>query len=322
MLGNVLAILAIVIAFLELTPLELPQLGPILLAVALALAAMFLRARLSLVYLAMGAAFIAFFVSPGGFLGVMEIIGGEDFNARRFMRSWSTVVTLSVAIALTCFIFAAAWRQPRGPYRSMLQASDDFDQGLSLVGHVAAYLFIPLMLIIAYDITQRKLLDFDSAFLDSPFAFSSTKLQELEWHIHAVLFTLALAFCYLRDQHVRIELVRDRLKPRTRAWIELIGCALALMPYCWLVVRFGWDFAAASYRINEVSSAQTGLSHRWIIKGVLPIGFAMLGFAGLTVALRCVVFLFGPRDLKDRAGTHVGAHHDGPEQAIAGVPGG
>lgn len=322
MLANALAILAIVISFLELTPLELPQLGPILIAVALALAAMILKARLSLVYLAIGAAFIAFFVAPGGFLGVMEMIVGEEFNARRFMRSWSTAVTMSVAFTLIALVFAAAWRQPRGPYRSMIRAARDFDEGLSLIGHVAAYLFIPLMLIIAYDITQRKILDFDTGFLDSPFAFSSTKLQELEWHIHAVLFTLALAFCYLRDQHVRIELVRDRMRPRTRAWIELLGCALALMPYCWLVVRFGWDFAAASYRIGEVSSAQTGLSHRWIIKAVLPIGFAMLGLAGLVVALRSFVFLFGPKDLRAQAASHVGVHHEGPAQEAAGAPGG
>ena len=322
MLGNIAAVLAIVISFLELTPLALPELGPILLAVVLALAAMFLKGRLSLVYLAMGSAFIAFFVAPGGFLGTMEWLIGEEFNARRFMRSWGTVVTLSVAVALACFVFAAAWRQPRGPYRSMLQASRDFDEGLSLIGHVAAYLFIPLMLIIAYDITQRKMLDFDSGFMDSAFAFSSTKLQELEWHIHAVLFTLCLAFCYLRDQHVRIELVRDKLQPRTRAWIELIGCAIALMPYCWLIVRFGWDAAASSFKIGEVSSAQTGLSHRWIIKAVLPVGFAMLGLAGLAVALRCVVFLFGPRELRGEASSHVGLHDDGAPQRAAGVPGG
>ncbi len=322
MLGNVLAILAIVISFLELTPLELPELGPILVAVVLAVAAMFLQARLSLVYLAIGAAFIAFFVAPGGFLGVMELVAGEEFNARRFMRDWGTTVTLSVALTLACLIFAAAWRQPRGPYRSMMQASKDFDQGLSLVGHVAAYLFIPLMLVIAYDITQRKMLDFDTSFMDSPLAFSSTKLQELEWHIHAVLFTLSLAFCYLRDQHVRIELIRDKLQPRTRAWIELLGCAIALMPYCWLVVRFGWDAAASSFKLGEVSSAQTGLSHRWIIKSVLPVGFAMLGLAGLAIALRSVVFLFGPKDLRVEASSHVGEHHESPAQAAAGVPGG
>ena len=248
--------------------------------------------------------------------------GGSEFNARRFSRDWSTVVTLGVAFGLACLILAAAWRQPRGPYRSMVRAAKDYDEALSLIGHVAAYLFIPLMLVIAYDITQRKLIGYDADFLDSSFSFSSTKLQELQWHIHAVLFMLAIAFCYLRDQHVRIELVRDRLHPRTRAWIELLGCALALIPYCWLVVRFGWDFSASSYQIGEVSAAQTGLSHRWVIKAVLPIGFAMLGFAGLTVALRSFVFLFGPQDLRAEAASHVGAHHEGPEQAIAGVPGG
>ncbi len=169
-----------------------------------------------------------------------------------------------------------------------------------LVGRLASWLFLPLMVVITYDITQRKVLtwypDFQSSGLYD--FLPSTKLQEAEWHIHAVLFLLCLGFTYVRNGHVRVELVRERLTPRTRAWIEVLGCLLFLLPYCVMVVYFGYKQFLFSYSMNEASSATTGLPWRWIIKGCLVTGFAILAVAGISVLLKHIVYLFGPPELR------------------------
>jgi TRAP-type mannitol/chloroaromatic compound transport system permease small subunit len=67
-----------------------------------------------------------------------------------------------------------------------------------------------------------------------------------------------------------------------------------------LVVYFSYDFTLRSFLNQEISASATGLTHRWIIKSFLPVGFTLLGLAGVAVLLRKVVELFGPPDLREK----------------------
>ena len=183
----------------------------------------------------------------------------------------------------------------------LLSLSDGITRLIEWIGRMAALLALPLMLVIVYDIISRKLLGIYPALSGSIWHISSTKLQEMEWHLHAVLFLLCLGYAYLRDRHVRIELVRERFSPDLRAAIELLGCLLFLLPYCYLVISFGIDFAARAYHSGEVSAALTGLPHRWLIKAMLPLGFSILALAAMATVLRNIVLLFGQADLRDQA---------------------
>ena len=160
------------------------------------------------------------------------------------------------------------------------------DRIVTGAGRIGAWMTIPLMGIIVLDVITRRFL-----------VLGSTKLQEGEWHLHAVLFLLCIGFAYLKDAHVRIDLVRESLKPRTRQWIEFIGCLLFVIPYCLVVVYFAVDFVERSWHLNEASDSATGLPYRWAIKAFLPVGLFLLLLSGITVLLRKVIQLFGPPDL-------------------------
>ena len=75
--------------------------------------------------------------------------------------------------------------------------------------------------------------------------------------------------------------------------MEIIGILFFILPYTALIVWFGIDFASRSYELNEVSSALTGLSHRWIIKSFVPMGMAFLWLAGISVLFRNIAYLIG-----------------------------
>ena len=197
--------------------------------------------------------------------------------------------------------------------RQLLAVSETLDRIIAGIGKLAAWLLMPLVAVIVLDVVTRKfqLLTMLRESLERSGAIeaahlvqvylTSTKFQELEWHLHAALFLLCLGFGYVRNSHVRIELVRERFSLRTRAWLELTGCIIFLLPYAGLVLWFGIDFAERSFQMNEVSSALTGLSHRWIIKSFVPIGMVLLLGALIAVVLRNIVYLFGPVELQDRA---------------------
>ena len=155
------------------------------------------------------------------------------------------------------------------------------------IGRVGAWIAIPLMVIILFDVITRRFL-----------VLGSTKLQEGEWHLHAMLFLLCMGFVYLKDGHVRIDLMRERMSSRTRSWVEFLGCLLFAIPYCLIVAWFSIDFVERSWNLNEASDSATGLPYRWAIKAFMPIGMFTLLLAGFVVLLRRFIDLFGPPDIR------------------------
>ena len=170
--------------------------------------------------------------------------------------------------------------------RRVLLLDEFFENMIVLIGRIAAWVAIALIAVIIFDVITRRFL-----------VLGSTKLQEFEWHIHAVLFLLCLGYGYIKDSHVRIDLVRERLASRTKIWIELIGCLLFLIPYAFLVVYYGVDWWHRSFGVNEMSGSATGLPYRWMIKAFLPIGFLLLLASGISTAFRKIIQLFGPPEL-------------------------
>jgi len=171
----------------------------------------------------------------------------------------------------------------------LTKISDGIDWLLARIGKIAAWAGVVLIGATIFDVVTRRFL-----------VLGSTKIQEFEWHMHVVLFALLIGYAYLKDTHVRIDLVRERLRERTQWWIELAGCLLFLLPYCALIIYFSYDFAVRAFTSDEISASATGLTHRWIIKSVIPIGFGLLALAGIAVVFRKIVELFGPPELQTK----------------------
>lgn len=193
---------------------------------------------------------------------------------------------------------------------TLVRFSDRLNQLIIFIGSKAAWLIIPLVGITIWDVITRKFIPFQ-LFITSIFgdALNSTKLQEMEWHLHTALFALCIGFGYIRNSHVRVDLIRERQKPKVQGWIEFLGCTIFLIPYFCVVIYFAYDFTIHAYAQNEISASLVGLSHRWIIKSFLLAGLVLALFAGISIWIRQFVYLFGPPHLdfdlltQDRTGT-------------------
>ena len=163
----------------------------------------------------------------------------------------------------------------------LLKISEFLEKIVTSFGKFGSWLAIPLISIIIFDIITRRF-----------FVLGSTKLQEMEWHLHTSLFLLVLGYAYLKDSHVRIEIVREKYSVKVKAVLETLGIMIFLIPYTLLVIYFGIDFVQRSFSMNEVSSALTGLSHRWIIKSFIPIGMFLLFLAGVSLLLKNLIYIF------------------------------
>ena len=197
---------------------------------------------------------------------------------------------------------------------AMLRLSEFLRRFVDRVGRFGSWFALPMILITALDLTIRK-----TKFIKiqgdpwqiwlrenvSP-VFDSTLLQELEWHSHTALFALVLGFGYVWNTHVRVDLVRENLAFRKKAWLEFIGISVFLIPFTCVIIYFAfmytydsWTFnrdpSCAWWQCGEISASLVGLSHRWMIKSVLVIGLIVALLAGIAVWLQVAIALFGPK---------------------------
>ncbi len=183
-----------------------------------------------------------------------------------------------------------------------LRLSDRLRRFVDFVGRWGSWLVLPMVLFTIIDVVSRKIswLDDDGrlhglqVFLTSVFGrmFESTMLQELEWHFHAALFALVLGYGYIHNAHVRVDLIRENLAFRKKAWVELLGISFFLIPYCLTIIWFAYGYAQTSYEMNEISASTVGLTHRWIIKSVVLFGLIVALMAGIAVWLQVAVIIW------------------------------
>ena len=175
-------------------------------------------------------------------------------------------------------------------HRRLTAISDTLENISLWIGSRAAWASVFMMVVIMSDVILRRY-----------FVIGSTRLQEMEWHIHGFLFLMTLGYGYAHGAHVRIELFREKWSERRKAWVELLGGVFFLIPYCLAVIWFGWDYTAMSFANNESSATATGLPYRWIIKGVLVFGFILLLMNALSVVVRSALWLIaGDEDAHDK----------------------
>ena len=87
----------------------------------------------------------------------------------------------------------------------LLAISNYIDRLLTVVGRLAAWAGVVLVTVTVFDVITRRF-----------FVLGSTKLQEFEWHAHTILFMFLLGYAYIKDTHVRIDLIRERLGERAQ----------------------------------------------------------------------------------------------------------
>ena len=180
----------------------------------------------------------------------------------------------------------------------LFRLASKIENAVVRIGRIAAWAGLFLVLVTVFDVVTRNFSQSSWDILRNLSAaqqnwFGSTLLQELEWHLHTILFLFCLGYAYIKGAHIRIDVFREKLSDSTKAWIEIAGLVLFLLPFCILVITYGIDFATSSYLQHEGSASGGGLSHRWIIKATLPAGLILLALSGIAILLKQIAVLTG-----------------------------
>lgn len=176
------------------------------------------------------------------------------------------------------------------PMRALLAFSRLIDRLLALLAAVGGWAIVALIAVVCYGVVTRYFS------LPKPAGLNSTMIQESQYWLHSYAIVLVIGFAYLRDAHVRIDLLRDRLGARGKLRVEVLGLLVFLLPYAALGVWLCLPYARQSFRTGEISPSLTGLTHLWILKSGLVVLFALLFLAALSSLIRAVAGLSGHLD--------------------------
>lgn len=117
-------------------------------------------------------------------------------------------------------------------------------------------------------------------------------LQESVTYLHATVFMLAAAWTWQDDGHVRVDIFyRDR-SPRHKAWVNLLGTALFVVPVSVYLLVVGWDYVAASWSLRESSRQAGGLPLVYLLKSLLvalPVLLLLQAACGARANLRSIL---------------------------------
>jgi len=157
------------------------------------------------------------------------------------------------------------------------------------IGRLTRWLIIVMVAIGAYNAVARY------ATREVGIGLSSNALNEMQWYLFSVVFLLGAAYCLREDVHVRVDVLYERLSPKGRGWIDLLGSLLFLLPFSVLMIQVSIPAVRNSWRIFETSPDPGGLP-RYPLKTLLIVAFVLLFLQGLAQIVRAIERIRGGGD--------------------------
>ncbi len=152
-------------------------------------------------------------------------------------------------------------------------------------GRISAWLALLLVLV-----------TFTVVVLRYAFDIGSIALQESILYLHATLFLLGAAYTLKHDAHVRVDIFYRNMSPQGKAWVDLGGTLLLLLPVCLFLLWVSWDYVASAWSLHEGSREAGGLPYVYVLKSLIPVAAALLMLQGVSQVLASLAVLLEPED--------------------------
>jgi TRAP-type mannitol/chloroaromatic compound transport system permease small subunit len=148
------------------------------------------------------------------------------------------------------------------------------DTFIDVVGRITAWSSFILAVVMGSNVLLRY-----------GFSYGSVWAQELEWHLMSPICLFGMSYALRHGEHVRVDVLYDSFSPRTKALINLIAAILAMI-LSLLVIYLSWSYVAQSWGMREDSANPGGIPARYLLKALIPIGFALFLVQSLAETIR------------------------------------
>ena len=150
------------------------------------------------------------------------------------------------------------------------------------VGHLTGWLTLFMVVITFIVVVMRYVFDAGAVWLQ----------ESIIW-MHAVVFMVGAAFTLQQEEHVRVDIFYRDMGARRRAWVDLFGVLLFLLPVTLFLAWKSWDFVAISWQLREASREPGGMPYPFVplLKSVLLLAPLLLALQGVSMLLKSLAVL-------------------------------
>ena len=148
------------------------------------------------------------------------------------------------------------------------------DRFVDAVGRVTAWSSFALALVMGGNVLLRY-----------GFNTGSVWSQELEWHLMSPICLFGMSYALRHGEHVRVDVLFSSFSQRNKYLVEIISAVLA-MAISLIIIKLSWAYVMQSWSIGEGTANPGGISARYLLKALIPIGFALLFLQSLAQAIQ------------------------------------
>jgi TRAP-type mannitol/chloroaromatic compound transport system permease small subunit len=144
-------------------------------------------------------------------------------------------------------------------------------------GRVVAWLTLPLILVIVYEVTARYL-----------FTAPTRWAYDISRMLYGAMFVLGAAYALSKGVHIRADFIYRRWSVKTQGWVDTLLYVVCYFPtmaiFLWVSTEWAWI---------SLSRGERGTDTAWMpllgpLKSCVPIGISFLILQGISELLKSV----------------------------------
>ncbi|MFN3661861.1 TRAP transporter small permease subunit [Yoonia sp.] len=155
-----------------------------------------------------------------------------------------------------------------------------------ILGNVFMWLSVGIVVVCFWVVVER-------------YIFGTTRLwmQDLYPWMNGVMFTAVAGYALYRNDHVRVDIYFRPASALRKAWLDLLGVLIFLLPFSYIVWTSSFIFVQRSIGLLEGSSNPGGMPGLFVLKSFILVFAVVVGIQGISMAIRSVLVIAGREDL-------------------------
>jgi TRAP-type mannitol/chloroaromatic compound transport system permease small subunit len=151
------------------------------------------------------------------------------------------------------------------------------DAFIDLVGRISSWIVFVLALVMGANVLLRY-----------GYSLGWIWAQELEWHLFVPICLLGMSYALRHGEHVRVDILFASFSPRGKHAVDVLSAILCMI-FSVLVIWLSLGYVEQSWANNEGTANPGGIEHRYIVKSLIPIGFALLLLQSLAQTIQSYI---------------------------------
>lgn len=228
------------------------------------------------------------------FIGLWHSLERLPFLFSLTIYGLVVLTVLAFFVLPTVLLFVSEPRQILKSARTQineLSGRSGWRRSLNLIANWLTVFNSVIGRVVAWLVLYMTLMQFVVVIMRYVFSYGSIQMQESIWYMHGLLFMLGAGYTLVKEGHVRLDVFYREASERTKAWINLIGSLVFLLPFCIVNFDFAWSLVLNSWAVREGSIETTGLPYIYLFKTVILVFSILVVMEGLALAIRSLLTL-------------------------------